>query len=112
MLCSVQQHGNINVRGFLILKTNILARIVNACLYFVMVTVPYLLYITTRLYLNTTYTVPSIKNGLKNNQQVNTNDDNRYITTNGVTIINVGADNIAMSGDDNSSTHIWLRVLA
>ena len=48
-------------------KDNI-ARIVNTCLYFVMTTVPYLLYVLTRLYLNTTYTVSSTKNGLKNNQ--------------------------------------------
>ena len=65
MLFSVQQHGNINVRGFLILKINNFTRIVNVHLYFVMATVPYLLYILARLYLNTTYTVSSIKNGLR-----------------------------------------------
>ena len=80
------------MREFLILKANNLARIVNAHLYFVMVTVPCLLYIPARLYLNTTYTVSSIKNRI--NKLIN--DDNRYITTNGVTIINVGTDNICL----------------
>ena len=104
MLFSVQQRGNINVRGFLIINTNNLTHIVNACLYFVMVTMPYLLYITTKLYLNTTYTVSSTKNGLKN-----TNDHNRYIATNGLTIIN-----ICLYGDDNyslsTSTHIRMAL--
>ena len=50
------------------MKTNNLACTVNMRLYFVMATVPYLLYIPTRLYLNTIYTVLSTKNGLKNNQ--------------------------------------------
>ena len=53
----------INVREFLIIKTNNLARIANAHLHFIMATMPYLLYITTGLYLNTTYTVLSTKNG-------------------------------------------------
>ena len=35
------------------MNTDNLAHIVNACLYFVMATVPYLLYMPTRLYLNT-----------------------------------------------------------
>ena len=52
------------MRGFLIIKTN--KRIVNVRLYFVMATVPYLLYILTRLYLNTIYTVSSTKNGIIN----------------------------------------------
>ena len=77
MLFSVQQYGSINVRGFLIIKTNNLTHIVNACLYFVMATVPYLLYIMTTFYLNTTYTLSSTKNALKSKQQVNTNDNNR-----------------------------------
>ena len=51
--------GNINVKGFLIMKTNNLAHIVNTHLYFVIETVPYLVYIPTRLYLNATYTVSS-----------------------------------------------------
>ena len=38
-----------------LIKATNLAYIVNVHLYFVMVTVPYLLYIPTRLYLNTTY---------------------------------------------------------
>ena len=37
-----------------------------------MTTVPYLLYMPTRLYLNTTYTVSSTKNGLKNNLSLST----------------------------------------
>ena len=57
--------ASISVRGFLIIKTN---NLVNEHLYFVMATVPYLLYITTTLYLNTTYTVSLTKNSWKNNQ--------------------------------------------
>ena len=92
MLFSVQQCGNINVRGLLIVKTNNFARIVNACLYFVMATVPYSLYMLIRLYLNTTYTVSSIKNVINRLIQMTI----RYIATNGVTIITVGADNICL----------------
>ena len=93
MLFSVQQCDNINMRGFLIINTNNLACIVR---YFVMATVSYLLYMPTRLYLNTVYTVSSTKNGLKNYQLVITNDNNRCIATNGLTIINVGTDNICL----------------
>ena len=86
------------VRIFIIVqyKNKTLAHVLNACLYFVMVTLLYLLYITTTLYLITTYIVSSTKNGLKNNRKVNTNDDNRYTATNGLTILNVGADNICL----------------
>ena len=105
MLLNVQQHASINVRGFLEIKTNNLARIVNAHLCFVMATVPYLLYITTTFYLNTTYTLSSTKNGLKNKQQVNIIN-----ATNGLAIINVDTDNIIMPGDDTFAHNIyWQR---
>ena len=87
------------MRVFLIIYINNLACIVNAHLCFVMATVPYLLYIPTRLYLNTTYTVSSTNNGLKN--KINRLIQIMIIDTLHTMMINVGADNIIMSGDDN-----------
>ena len=65
-------------------KNENLAYFANAHLYFVMATVLYLLYITTMLYLNATYTVSSTKN---------TNDDNRYKWPDN-NLINVVVDNV------------------
>ena len=91
-------------------KNKTLAYVLNECLYFVMVTLLYLLYITTTLYLIITYIVSSTKNDLKNNRKVNTNDDNRYTATNGLTILNVGADNICLVMIINFAPNIyWQR---
>ena len=68
----------------------------------------HLIYITTRLYINKTYLVSSIKNGLIKGRKYNIHDDIKRTAANGQTIINVGS---AKSSVINVYGFMWWHVL-